>query len=61
MYELKSIIKNNKIRSYFNYIEKEYYFSILDVISSLEIENPKGKWQKIKKELLYESSNVSNK
>ena len=61
MYELKSIIKNNKIRSYFNYIEKEYYFSILDVISSLEIENPKGKWQKIKKELLYESSNVLNK
>ena len=61
MYELKSIIKNNKIRSYLNYIEKEYYFSILDVISSLEIEKPKGKWQKIKKELLYESSNVLNK
>ena len=47
--------KNVRIKKY------NYYFSILDVISSLEIENPKGKWQKIKKELLYESSNVLNK
>ena len=53
-----SIFKGQKIRRHWNEKEEKWYFSVVDIISSLTLSgNPQVYWRVLKKRLLDEGSN----
>lgn len=59
--ELK-LFENKKIRYVWNADEEEWYFSVVDVIEVLtETDRPRKYWNDLKKKLLFEGSELSEK